>query len=50
MDVLRKGEIFHINDIIQQSQLPAGLVSGLLLMLEMAGHVKQGRGHRFARV
>jgi hypothetical protein len=49
LDVIRKGAKFHIDEIIQQAQMPAGQVAGLLLMLEMAGHIKQERGHKFSR-
>jgi len=42
-------EAMHIDDIIAKSTLSSAKVSAILLALELAGHIKQFPGMRFAR-
>jgi predicted Rossmann fold nucleotide-binding protein DprA/Smf involved in DNA uptake len=48
LDAMRKGAE-HIDEIIQESGLNAGTVAGVLLMMELGGHIKQKPGRYFAR-
>jgi hypothetical protein len=49
LDAIGKGAE-HIDGIIQKSGLQAGMVAGMLLMLEMKDHVKQKPGRYFIRI
>jgi len=42
-------EPIHIDEVIARSMLPSARVSAILLSLELAGHIKQFPGMRFAR-
>jgi DNA processing protein len=42
-------EAIHIDEVMAKSRLPSAKVSAILLSLELAGHIKQLPGMRFAR-
>ncbi len=44
-----EGETLHIDQIIALTALPSSKVSAILLALELAGHIKQLPGMRFAK-
>jgi DNA processing protein len=43
-------EAIHIDEVISKSTLSSARVSAILLALELAGHIKQFPGMRFARI
>jgi DNA processing protein len=43
-------EAIHIDEVIAKSTLSSAKVSAILLVLELAGHIKQSPGMRFARI
>ncbi|MFH1337090.1 MAG: DNA-processing protein DprA [Candidatus Zixiibacteriota bacterium] len=45
-----EGKAMHIDQLISQSKLSSAKVSAILLSLELAGHIKQLPGMRFAKI
>src|SRR3546814_18079772 len=50
IEELLGAEPIQVDDVVRQSALPAAVVNGVLLELELAGKVERHPGNRFARL